>query len=79
MAVKAASKESEMVIISPPRDLSGKRFCSDINSPDIFVTVHRICKAANGFQVLFKCGENGNQVFCGYKKFLKLYPHELKD
>lgn len=67
------------MIIAPPPDIAGKKFCSDINNPNIFVTAIRICKAANGFQVLFKCGDDGHAVFCGYKKFMKRYSFEIKE
>lgn len=65
------------MIIAPPKDLSGKKFYSRPNEPQCYVTVIRICKATNGFQVLFKYGEDGHAVFCGYKKFLKRYPYEV--
>lgn len=62
---------------APPKDLAGLKFCRDMNNPHVYVTVLRICKAANGFQVLFKYGEDGHPVFCGYQKFIKYYPYEL--
>lgn len=57
-------------------DLKNKRFCSDINNPNIFVTVVNVCRASRGFQVVFKRGDD--EVFCGYRKFLKRYPYPLK-
>lgn len=65
------------MIIAPPKDLSGKQFCRRQDEPQCYVTVIRICKAPNGFQVLFRYGDDGHTVFCGYKKFLKNYPHEV--
>lgn len=58
--------------------MNGKRYCSDINNPNIFVTVVNVHSAANGFQVSFNYGADYN-VFVAYRKFLKRYPYEIKE
>lgn len=68
-----------MVDYTPPKDLVGKKFYSRPDKPENHVTVLRICKASNGFRVLFKYGDDGHAVFCGYKKFLKMYKYEVTE
>lgn len=58
--------------------MNGKRFCSDINNPESFVTVINVHPAGGGHQVSFNYGADHN-VFVAYQKFIKRYPHELKD
>lgn len=57
--------------------LVGRKFYSRPNEPESYVNVLRVCRASNGYQVLFKYGEDGHAVFCGYRKFLKLYKYEV--
>ncbi len=56
--------------------MNGRMYCSDINNPHAFVTVLNVVRASNGFSVLFSAGE-GHAVFCGLKRFLKRFPHEV--
>lgn len=56
--------------------MNGRMYCSDINNPHSFVTVLNVVRASNGFSVLFSAGE-GHAVFCGFKRFLKRFPHEV--
>lgn len=57
--------------------LIGKRFCSDINNPHIHASVVAVRRKGGGFQVVINLGADYNLI-CGYKKFLKSYPYELK-
>lgn len=56
--------------------MNERMFCSNINNPHAYVTVLNVVRASNGYSVLFSAGE-GHAVFCGYKRFLKRFPHEV--
>lgn len=58
-------------------DLINKRFCRGINKPQAFVKVLNVYRAGRGFKVMFRYGDDGPVVYCGYTNFLKRYPEEL--
>lgn len=58
-------------------EMVGHKYCSDINNPEIFVTVVGVRKRGGGYQVIFNRGMTYNLI-AGYKKFMKRYPYELQ-
>ncbi len=58
-------------------DLINKKFCRDINKPLVFVKMLNVYRAGRGFKVMFRYGDDGHVVYCGYTNFLKRYPEEL--
>lgn len=66
------------LLVNLREEMNGQRFCSDINNPDTFVTVINVHPCGGGHQVSFNYGSDYN-VFTSYTKFMKRYPHQLKE
>lgn len=55
-------------------NLINKRFCRDVNKPLAFVKVLNVYRAGCGFKVMFRYGDDGPVVYCGYTNFFETLP-----
>lgn len=55
----------------------GKRFCSDINNPSLFVEVVDVSREGSGFRVSAVTND-GWRFGQGRRSFMRNYPYELK-
>ena len=60
------------------KQLVGKRFCSDINNPEVYVKVLGVNLESNGFRVT-AVTSGGRIIGKGRRLFLKHYPHEISE